>query len=259
MRLKSLQAEVTSVSPGVTQAVVEEHCASPEEKTLEVASPSQSVTGSAGHTPYYQSPTDEKASHLPSEATEKPQAVPVSFEFSEEAKDENERASISPMDEPVPDSESPIEKVLSPLRSPPLIGTESAYEDFLSADGMALGRGTESPFEGKNGKQGESPVSEVTSTDLYQDEQEEKNTGFIPIKEDFGLEKKASDVEIMSSQSALALDERKLGGDVSPTQIDVSQFGSFKKTPRCPFQKALSQTNQPLPWMRVWQKILILT
>ncbi|XP_040585036.1 microtubule-associated protein 1B isoform X2 [Mesocricetus auratus] len=225
----SAEAEVTSVSPGVTQAVVEEHCASPEEKTLEVASPSQSVTGSAGHTPYYQSPTDEKASHLPSEATEKPQAVPVSFEFSEEAKDENERASISPMDEPVPDSESPIEKVLSPLRSPPLIGTESAYEDFLSADGMALGRGTESPFEGKNGKQGESPVSEVTSTDLYQDEQEEKSTGFIPIKEDFGLEKKASDVEIMSSQSALALDERKLGGDVSPTQIDVSQFGSFKE------------------------------
>ncbi|ERE82196.1 microtubule-associated protein 1B isoform X3 [Cricetulus griseus] len=225
----SAEADVTSVSPGMTQAVVEEHCASPEEKTLEVVSPSQSVTGSAGHTPYYQSPTDEKASHLPTEATEKPQAVPVSFEFSEEAKDENERASISPMDEPVPDSESPIEKVLSPLRSPPLIGSESAYEDFLSADGKALGRGIESPFEGKNEKQGESPVSEVTSTGLYQEEQEGKSTGFIPIREDFGPEKKTNEVEIMSSQSALALDERKLGGDVSPTQIDVSQFGSFKE------------------------------
>ncbi|KAM7320954.1 hypothetical protein ACRRTK_020207 [Alexandromys fortis] len=228
----SAEAEVTSVSPGVTQVVVEEHCASPEEKTLEVASPSQSVTGSAGHTPYYQSPTDEKASHLPPEATEKPQAVPVSFEFSE-AKDENERASISPMDEPVPDYASPIEKVLSPLRSPPLIGSESAYEDFLSVDGKAPGRGTESPFEGENGKQDfpgkESPVSDVTSTGLYQDKQEEKTTGFIPIKEDFGPEKKTSDVEIMGSQSALALDERKLGGDVSPTQIDVSQFGSFKE------------------------------
>ncbi|XP_007642443.2 microtubule-associated protein 1B isoform X1 [Cricetulus griseus] len=225
----SAEADVTSVSPGMTQAVVEEHCASPEEKTLEVVSPSQSVTGSAGHTPYYQSPTDEKASHLPTEATEKPQAVPVSFEFSEEAKDENERASISPMDEPVPDSESPIEKVLSPLRSPPLIGSESAYEDFLSADGKALGRGIKSPFEGKNEKQGESPVSEVTSTGLYQEEQEGKSTGFIPIREDFGPEKKTNEVEIMSSQSALALDERKLGGDVSPTQIDVSQFGSFKE------------------------------
>ncbi|GAB1298488.1 Microtubule-associated protein 1B [Apodemus speciosus] len=228
----SAEGEATSVSPGVTQAVVEEHCASPEEKTLEVVSPSQSVTGSAGHTPYYQSPTDEKSSHLPTEVTEKPQAVPVSFEFSE-AKDENERSSISPMDEPVPDSESPVEKVLSPLRSPPLFGSESAYEDFLSADSKALGRRSESPFEGKNGKQGlpdrESPVSDLTSTGLYQDKQEEKGTGFIPIKEDFGPEKKTTDVEIMSSQSALALDERKLGGDVSPTQIDVSQFGSFKE------------------------------
>ncbi|CAM9622791.1 unnamed protein product [Rangifer tarandus platyrhynchus] len=126
----SAEAEVVPVSPEVTQEVVEEHCASPEDKTLEVVSPSQSVTGSAGHTPYYQSPTEEKSSHLPTEVTEKPAAVPVSFEFSD-AKDESERASISPMDEPVPDSESPIEKVLSPLRSPPLIGSESAYESFL--------------------------------------------------------------------------------------------------------------------------------
>ncbi|XP_014930071.2 microtubule-associated protein 1B isoform X1 [Acinonyx jubatus] len=228
----SAEAEAVPVSPEVTQEVVEEHCASPEDKTLEVVSPSQSVTGSAGHTPYYQSPTEEKSSHLPTEVTEKPPAVPVSFEFSD-AKDENERASISPMDEPVPDSESPIEKVLSPLRSPPLIGSESAYESFLSADDKTSGRGTESPFEGKDGKQGFpdeiSPISDMTSTGLSQDKPEEKSTDFIPIKEDFGQEKKPDDVEAMSSQSGLALDERKLGGDVSPTQIDVSQFGSFKE------------------------------
>ncbi|XP_043444275.1 microtubule-associated protein 1B isoform X1 [Prionailurus bengalensis] len=228
----SAEAEAVPVSPEVTQEVVEEHCTSPEDKTLEVVSPSQSVTGSAGHTPYYQSPTEEKSSHLPTEVTEKPPAVPVSFEFSD-AKDENERASISPMDEPVPDSESPIEKVLSPLRSPPLIGSESAYESFLSADDKTSGRGTESPFEGKDGKQGFpdeiSPISDMTSTGLSQDKPEEKSTDFIPIKEDFGQEKKPDDVEAMSSQSGLALDERKLGGDVSPTQIDVSQFGSFKE------------------------------
>ncbi|XP_047587063.1 microtubule-associated protein 1B isoform X2 [Lutra lutra] len=228
----SAEAEAAPVSPEVTQEVVEEHCASPEDKTLEVVSPSQSVTGSAGHTPYYQSPTEEKSSQLPTEVTEKPPVVPVSFEFSD-AKDENERASISPMDEPVPDSESPIEKVLSPLRSPPLIGSESAYEGFLSADDKAAGRGAESPFEGKNGKQGFpdklSPVSDITSTGLFQDKEEGKSTDFIPIKEDFGQEKKTDDVEAMSSQSGLALDERKLGGDVSPTQIDVSQFGSFKE------------------------------
>ncbi|XP_077923335.1 microtubule-associated protein 1B [Halichoerus grypus] len=228
----SAEAEAAPVSPEVTQEVVEEHCASPEDKTLEVVSPSQSVTGSAGHTPYYQSPTEEKSGHLPTEVIEKPPAVPVSFEFSD-AKDENERASISPMDEPVPDSESPIEKVLSPLRSPPLIGSESAYEGFLSADDKAAGRGAESPFEGKNGKQGSpdeiSPVSDITSAGLFQDKEEGKSTDFIPIKEDFGQEKKTDDVEAMSSQSGLALDERKLGGDVSPTQIDVSQFGSFKE------------------------------
>nr|XP_008537997.1 PREDICTED: microtubule-associated protein 1B isoform X1 [Equus przewalskii] len=228
----SAEAEAVPVSPEVTQEVVEEQCASPEEKTLEVVSPSQSVTGSAGHTPYYQSPTEEKSSHLPTEVIEKPPAVPVSFEFSE-AKDDSERASISPMDEPVPDSESPIEKVLSPLRSPPLIGSESAYDSFLSADDKAPVRGPESPFEGKNGKQDFpdqiSPVSDTTSTGLFQDKQEGKSTDFIPIKEDFGQEKKTDDIEAMSSQAGLAFDERKLGGDVSPSQIDVSQFGSLKE------------------------------
>ncbi|NXT48614.1 MAP1B protein, partial [Pluvianellus socialis] len=69
--------------PDVHQEVAEEHCASPEDKTLEVASPSQSAAGSAGHTPYYQSPTDEKSSQLPSETSEKSIEAPVSFEFSE--------------------------------------------------------------------------------------------------------------------------------------------------------------------------------
>ncbi|XP_006875333.1 PREDICTED: microtubule-associated protein 1B [Chrysochloris asiatica] len=220
------------VTPEVTQEVVEEHCVSPEDKTLEVVSPSQSATGSAGHTPYYQSPTDEKASHLPTEVIEKPSAVPVSFEF-DDSKDDSERPSISPMDEPVPDSESPMEKVLSPLRSPPLIGSESAYESFLSVDDKTPGRCTKSPFEGTNEKQSFpdqiSPVSEITSTGLFQEKQEEKSTDFIPIKEDLEKEKKTDDVEAMSAQPGLALDERKLGGDVSPTQIDVSQFGSFKE------------------------------
>ncbi|KAM6225271.1 microtubule-associated protein 1B isoform 2-T2 [Rhynchocyon petersi] len=221
------------VSPEVTQEVIEERCASPEDKTLEVVSPSQSVTGSAGHTPYYQSPTDEKSSPLPTEAIEKPpQAVPVSVEF-DDAKDDNERPSMSPMDEPVPDSESPIEKVLSPLRSPPLIGSESAYESFLSDDGKTPGRCTESPSEGEDRKQDSqdqiSPASEITSTGLFQETQEKQSTDFIPIKEDFEKEKKTDDVEAMSSEPGLALDERKLGGDVSPTQIDVSQFGSFKE------------------------------
>ncbi|KFM07964.1 Microtubule-associated protein 1B, partial [Aptenodytes forsteri] len=218
--------------PDVHQEVAEEHCASPEDKTLEVASPSQSAAGSAGHTPYYQSPTDEKSSQLPSETSEKSTEAPVSFEFSE-VKDESGKPRISPMDEPVPDSESPIEKVLSPLRSPPLIGSETTYDTFLSADLKSPIRDYESPSEGKPEKEKSpvqmSPASEASSVGLFQEKQDEKSMEFMVIKEGFSLERKMEDTEPSSSQSSLVLDERKLAGDLSPTQIDISQFGSLKE------------------------------
>ncbi|KAF1439574.1 Microtubule-associated protein 1B, partial [Pygoscelis papua] len=218
--------------PDAHQEVAEEHCASPEDKTLEVASPSQSAAGSAGHTPYYQSPTDEKSSQLPSETSEKSTEAPVSFEFSE-VKDESGKPRISPMDEPVPDSESPIEKVLSPLRSPPLIGSETTYDTFLSADLKSPTRDYESPSEGKPEKEKSpvqmSPASEASSVGLFQEKQDEKSMEFMVIKEGFSLERKMEDTEPSSSQSSLVLDERKLAGDLSPTQIDTSQFGSLKE------------------------------
>uniref|UniRef100_A0A8B9NGG9 Microtubule-associated protein 1A/B/S-like MBL-like domain-containing protein n=1 Tax=Accipiter nisus TaxID=211598 RepID=A0A8B9NGG9_9AVES len=218
--------------PDVHQEVAEEHCASPEDKTLEVASPSQSAAGSAGHTPYYQSPTDEKSSQLPSETSEKSTEAPVSFEFSE-VKDESAKPRISPMDEPVPDSESPIEKVLSPLRSPPLIGSETAYDTFLSADLKSPTRDDGSPSEEKPEKEKSpvqmSPASEASSVGLFQEKQDEKSMEFMVIKEGFSLERKMEDTEPSSSQSSLVLDERKLAGDLSPTQIDISQFGSLKE------------------------------
>ncbi|NWS68607.1 MAP1B protein, partial [Crotophaga sulcirostris] len=218
--------------PDVHQEVAEEHCASPEDKTLEVASPSQSAAGSAGHTPYYQSPTDEKSSQLPSETSEKSTEAPVSFEFSE-VKDESEKSRVSPMDEPVPDSESPIEKVLSPLRSPPLIGSETTYDTFLSADLRSPTRDYESHSEKKPEKEKSpvqmSPSSEASSVGLLQEKQDEKSMEFMVIKESFSLERKMEDTEPSSSQSSLVLDERKLGGDLSPTQIDISQIGSLKE------------------------------
>ncbi|KAM6109300.1 microtubule-associated protein 1B isoform 4-T4 [Phoenicopterus ruber ruber] len=218
--------------PDVHQEVAEEHCASPEDKTLEVASPSQSAAGSAGHTPYYQSPTDEKSSQLPSETSEKSTEAPVSFEFSE-VKDESAKPRISPMDEPVPDSESPIEKVLSPLRSPPLIGSETTYDTFLSADLKSPTRDYGSPSEEKPEKEKSpvqmSPSSEASSVGLFQEKQDDKSMEFMVIKESFSLERKTEDTEPSSSQSSLVLDERKLAGDLSPTQIDTSQFGSLKE------------------------------
>ncbi|NXJ72792.1 MAP1B protein, partial [Rostratula benghalensis] len=216
----------------VRQEVAEEHCASPEDKTLEVASPSQSAAGSAGHTPYYQSPTDEKSSQLPSETSEKSTDAPVSFEFSE-VKDESANPRISPMDEPVPDSESPIEKVLSPLRSPPLIGSETTYDTFLSADLKSPTRDYSSPSGGIPEKEKSpvqmSPSSEASSVGLFPEKQDEKSMEFMAIKEGFSLERKMEDTEPSSSQSSLVLDERKLAGDLSPTQIDIGQFGSLKE------------------------------
>ncbi|KAM6289879.1 microtubule-associated protein 1B [Aegotheles albertisi] len=222
----------TATLPEVHQEVAEEHCASPEDKTLEVASPSQSAAGSAGHTPYYQSPTDEKSSQLPSETSEKSTEAPVSFEISE-VKDESAKPRISPMDEPVPDSESPMEKVLSPLRSPPLIGSETTYDTFLSADVKSPTRDYGSPSEGKPEKEKSpvqmSPASEASSVGLFQEKQDEKSLEFMVMKEGFSLERKMEDTEPSSSQSSLVLDERKLAGDLSPTQIDISQFGSLKE------------------------------
>ncbi|KAK0687905.1 MAP1B protein, partial [Pygoscelis papua] len=229
-----VSAEPVSIAtlPDVHQEVAEEHCASPEDKTLEVASPSQSAAGSAGHTPYYQSPTDEKSSQLPSETSEKSTEAPVSFELSE-VKDESAKPRISPMDEPVPDSESPIEKVLSPLRSPPLIGSEATYDTFLSADIKSLTRDYRSPSEGKPEKEKSpvqmSPVSEASSVGLFQEKQDEKSMEFMVIKEGFSLERKMEDTEPSSSQSSLVLDEQKLAGDLSPIQIDIDQFGSLKE------------------------------
>ncbi|XP_007422633.1 microtubule-associated protein 1B [Python bivittatus] len=210
--------------------IQEEQCPSPDDKTLEVVSPSQSAAGSAGHTPYYQSPTDEKSNQIPAEIPGKTTEVPISFEVSD-AKDNIAKHRISPMDEPVPDSESPFEKVLSPLRSPPLIGTESSYDTFLSADIKSV-RETEVTFEKKSETDGsmlqKSSVSELTSTNIFQEQQDEKDVELTPPKSDILLEKKKDDLETSEIQSALVLDERKLA-EVSPTQVDISHLGYFKE------------------------------
>ncbi|KAM6233123.1 microtubule-associated protein 1B-like [Porphyrio hochstetteri] len=231
-------ATLSDVLPEVDKG----HCASPEDITLKVAFPSQSTAGSAGHTPYYPSPTDEKSSKLPSENSEKSTEASVSFELSE-VKDEYIKPRISPMDEPVPDSEFPTEKVLSPLRSPPLIesqnqnhtrlektfkiGSETTYADVKSPTrdyrNLSEGKPEKSPVQ-------ISPTSEDSSVGLFQEKQDEKSMEFMVIKEGFSLERKMEDTEPSSSQSSLVLDERKLADDLSLTQVDIGQFGSLKDT-----------------------------
>ncbi|XP_060617674.2 microtubule-associated protein 1B [Anolis sagrei] len=229
IKVSSEPATLSAVSEKHHESL-EEQCASPDDKTLEVVSPSQSAAGSAGHTPYYQSPTDEKPNQLPSEITGKTTEASITFEVTD-AKDSIDKNRISPMDEPVPDSESPFEKVLSPLRSPPLIGSESSYDEFLSADVKSYPRETSSPFENSE-KDGsplqKSPASETTSTTVFEEKQVEKDMQLTPSKSDFVLEKKKDDLEASETHPVSILDERKLG-EISPTQVDISHFSCFKE------------------------------
>ncbi|XP_023840108.1 microtubule-associated protein 1B [Salvelinus sp. IW2-2015] len=81
---------------------------SPDDKTLEgTTSPH-----SSGHTPYFQSPVDEKAGSIaPANGH-----GPVIVEVTSDKEDSNR---VSPMDDPIPDHTSTVEKVLSPIKSPP--------------------------------------------------------------------------------------------------------------------------------------------
>ncbi|NWW40747.1 MAP1B protein, partial [Panurus biarmicus] len=68
-----------------------------------------------------------------------------------------------------------------------------------------------------------------SSVSLFQEKQSGKSMEFMVIKGGFSLERKMEDTEPSSSQSSLILDEQKSVGDLSPTQIDIGQFGSLKE------------------------------
>ncbi|XP_053331467.1 microtubule-associated protein 1B [Spea bombifrons] len=214
-----------------------EHCPSPDDKTLEVASPSQSAAGSAGHTPYYQSPTDEKSANLTSETIGKT-SVPVVFEFCD-SKEKSESPRISPMDEPVPDSESPIEKVLSPLRSPPLIGSETSYEMFLTANGRSPSAHSDIAGE-EHSSSRVSPSLELISGGADQQDHERQylsNKGFSPEATDF--DNKTVDSSVM--------DRGKLASEFSPTQINTNPFILFKEDTKMSISEGTASDKSATP------------
>ncbi|KAM8804759.1 microtubule-associated protein 1A [Eudromia elegans] len=68
----TLSAEETSFSQVDSISVeAEERCMSPDDSTVKMASPTQSVPTSAGHTPFHQSPVEEKLETVDSELFEK--------------------------------------------------------------------------------------------------------------------------------------------------------------------------------------------
>ncbi|NWY55016.1 MAP1B protein, partial [Chionis minor] len=92
-----------------------------------------------------------------------------------------------------------------------------------------------------------SPTSEASSMSLFPEKQDEKSMEFMVIKEGFSLERKMEDTEPSSSQSSLVLDERKLAGDLSPTQIDVSQFGSLKEDTKMSISEGTASDKSATP------------
>ncbi|XP_071379434.1 microtubule-associated protein 1B [Centroberyx affinis] len=99
--------------------VAAETSTSPDDKTLEGANSPHS----SGHTPYYQSPVDEKAGAIPSVTEEKAQG-PIIVEVTSDKEDSSNRVSPEP-DEPERDHLSPVEKMMSPPKSPSPTGADS--------------------------------------------------------------------------------------------------------------------------------------
>ncbi|OCU02375.1 microtubule-associated protein 1B [Xenopus laevis] len=222
---------------------VNEQCASPEDKTLEVTSPSQSAAGSAGHTPYHQSPIDEKSTNL-AQGTVQRTSVPVVFEICD-TKENNDSPRISPMDEPVPDSESPIEKVLSPLRSPPLIGSETSYEMLFTANvKTSSSRDFETVADIEKSPTRVSPVSEMLTSGINQ-EQKEKSPELSPSK-DFNSDAATNDFDQKSISSGM-LDGGKFAGDFSPTQISTNPFISFKEDTKMSISEGTASDKSATP------------
>ncbi|KAM4808511.1 microtubule-associated protein 1B [Rhinophrynus dorsalis] len=234
--LPSLQDDVHEVTG---------QCTSPEDKTLEVASPSQSVAGSAGHTPYHQSPTDEKSTNLASETIEKT-TIPVVFEFCDN-KEKDDSPRISPMDEPVPDSESPIEKVLSPLRSPPLIGSETPYEMLLTANvkSPAGHSDFQKMTDEENSSTQISPLSEKFSGGITQ-ELNDRSHELSPSKA-FGVGATTDDDFDTKIVQSNVLDGGKIAGDFSPTQINTNPFILFKEDTKMSISEGTASDKSATP------------
>nr|XP_020475144.1 microtubule-associated protein 1B isoform X2 [Monopterus albus] len=91
---------------------IDDYSISPDEKTLEVANSPQS----SGHTPYYQSPVEEKAGALP--VSDDKAEGPVIVEVTSDKEDSSNRVTPEP-GQPEPESFSHVERVMSSQKSPP--------------------------------------------------------------------------------------------------------------------------------------------
>ncbi|CAK6973656.1 microtubule-associated protein 1B [Scomber scombrus] len=115
--------ELSTTLAGSTKATAESSI-SADDKTWEGANSPQS----SGHTPYYQSPVDEKAGALPPVSEDKARG-PVIVEVTSDKEDSSNRDTPEP-NEPEQESSFPAERVMSPLlKSPPPTEPESTMKN----------------------------------------------------------------------------------------------------------------------------------
>ncbi|XP_008299537.1 microtubule-associated protein 1B [Stegastes partitus] len=156
--------ELSTTLAGCTRATADSSI-SPDDKTLEGANSPQS----SGHTPYYQSPVDEKAGTIPPASEEKAQG-PVIVEVTSDKEDSSNRVTPEP-DEPVPESSSPVERVaLSPKSPPPTAEPDSPLKK------------EKSPFDIEPKKSGENGHSFLSSVPLTKHESD--TNPFTSFKEE---------------------------------------------------------------------------
>ncbi|KAG2466839.1 MAP1B protein, partial [Polypterus senegalus] len=234
--------EMGIISTEVTGETVEPSI-SPDDKTLEVASP-HSTPGSAGHTPFHQSPVEEKTSNLPVNADEKITSPTIVAPPSEEEKLLDDR--ISPMDEPVPDAASPFEKVLSPLRSPPPIGSESSLEGILDIkphlDSVELP--TKSNNEDNKSSTNLNPFLDYSSESSFSPLQEKQK---ILDVEPCLKEEKTYESAITASKMEEPYHSVKPSSDISPILPESCQFGSFKEESKMSISEGTTSDKSATP------------
>ncbi|XP_069792871.1 microtubule-associated protein 1B [Narcine bancroftii] len=237
--------------PALGHEVPSDHCASPEEKTLEMASPVQSGTPSAGHTPFYQSPIDEKVSKVPAEGTGK-LPTPIIIETDDGKVDETSPR-YSPMDEPVPDSESPVEKVLSPLRSPPMLGSSSPIDSSPND-------GEEFPVQFLEGAMELTsdklkllssprlyPFNDFSSSHVAPEKEEAADFELLTPKDTFSQERKVEASTVGSFASLGPFEAHKAAGELSPTLVELSQIGSLKEDSKMSISEGTTSDKSATP------------
>ncbi|XP_042365383.1 microtubule-associated protein 1B [Plectropomus leopardus] len=142
--------ELSTTLAGCTKATADSSI-SPDDKTLEGANSPQS----SGHTPYYQSPVDERAGVLPPVSEDEAQG-PVIVEITSDKEESSNRVTPEP-NEQEPESPSPVERVMSSPKSPPPTEPDSPTKK------------EESLFDIDHKKTGDSVLSSAPVTKLESD------------------------------------------------------------------------------------------